>query len=103
MRAPTDAEPMSLVAPTRRSPAWRRYSGPILIVVATAFATSCTDDGTPEDQPATVTDQDGTVETPSGGTTRIEAGTNLTPTSDAVPNPTATDVPGLGDGSATTD
>lgn len=94
---------MNFIASPRRSSTWRRYASPILILVATALAASCTDDGTPEDQPATVTDQNGTVETPSGGTTRIEEGTNLTPTSDGVPQPTATDVPGLGDGSATTD
>lgn len=94
---------MTFNAARHPSRTWRRCAGPVVIVaVATLTAVSCGDDDTPEDQPATVTDQVGTVETPSGGTTRIEPGTNLTLTSDAVPGPTATDVPGLGDGSATT-
>jgi len=74
-----------------------------LIVAAALFPASCADDDSPEDQPVTtVTDEVDTGEVPSDGTTRIEPGTNLTPTSDEVPGPTATDVPGLGDGSATT-
>ena len=74
-----------------------------MIVAVALLAVWCGDDDSPDDQPVTtLTDQVGTGEAPTDGTAGIEPGTNLTPTSDAVPGPTTADVPGLGDGSATT-
>jgi len=82
----------------RRSPATRRLTGGFLLVSVISMSAACRDDGPPTQQPATTLPPSGpatptTQELPTGGTSDVEPGTNLVPTSDQVPGPSSSGAP----------
>lgn len=89
---------MNPVATLPRSPARKTRTFSILIAVV-AVMSACDDDA-PRQQPVETESRDDSVttipsETPSDGSSQLEPGTNLTPTSDEVPD--GSGAPGTGD------
>ncbi len=77
------------------------------VVAVVAMSVACSDDGPPSDAPAETpgTESGGSVttvpaDTPSGGSSAVEPGTNLVPSSDA--GPPSSQEPGLGASQTTT-